>query len=142
MHVSTIIGEKGNAVYTVEPGQMLSDAVDVLCTHRIGAVVVVNNGTVEGILSERDVMRALGVDGGAVLSRPVKDFMTADVVSCKLADSVDYIMSLMTSQRFRHLPVIEDGRLSGMISIGDVVKIRIAEVEAETDALKSYIASG
>lgn len=142
MHVSTIIGEKGNAVYTVDPGQMLSDAVEMLCQHKIGALVVVSGGQVEGIMSERDVMRALGTEGGAVLSRPVRDFMTTDVVSCHMSDSIDYIMSLMTSQRFRHMPVIEDGHLQGMISIGDVVKIRIAEVEAETDALKSYIASG
>ncbi|TNE36794.1 MAG: CBS domain-containing protein [Alphaproteobacteria bacterium] len=142
MHVSTIIGDKGNAVYTIEPGQMLSDAVNVLCEKRIGALVVVSGAQVEGILTERDIMHALHKDGGTILSRPVRDYMTSEVMACKMTDSVDYIRSLMTSQRFRHMPVIEDGLLQGMVSIGDVVKSRIAEVEAETDALKSYIASG
>lgn len=142
MHVSTIIGEKGNAVYTVEPGQMISDTIDLLCNRRIGAVVVVEaTHQVCGVISERDVIRALHQDGASILSRPVRDYMTADVVTCGLSDSVDHLMGLFTRRRIRHLPVIEGGRLAGLISIGDVVKFRMAEVESEANALKSYIAN-
>lgn len=143
MHVSTILHEKGNSVYTVEPGQKVSDTLHVLVEKKVGAVVVVDlKKSVCGIISERDIVRAIAVGGASVLDRPVKEFMTADVVTCSLSDSVDGLMSLMTSKRFRHLPVVEDGRLIGIVSIGDVVKLRIAEIEADADALKSYIATG
>jgi CBS domain-containing protein len=143
MHVTAIIGEKGNAVYTAEPGQMISDVVSLLSEKRIGALVVVDNTSqVCGIISERDVIDALRKEGAALLSRPVKDYMSTGVVSCTMEDSIDHLMALMTSRRIRHLPVLDNGSLVGIISIGDVVKFRIAEAEAETDALKSYIASG
>jgi len=143
MHVSAIIGDKGNAVYTAEPGQMISDVVDMIASRKVGALVVIDTaGQVCGVISDRDVINALGRDGAGVLSRPVKDYMSTGVVTCGKDDSVDHLMALMTKRRIRHLPVIEDGRLAGIISIGDVVKFRIAEAEAETDALKSYIASG
>ncbi len=143
MHVSTILHEKGNSVYTVEPGQKVSDTLHVLVEKKVGAVVVVDlKKSVCGIISERDIVRAIAVGGASVLDRPVKEFMTADVVTCSLSDSVDGLMSLMTSKRFRLLPVVEDGRLIGIVSIGDVVKLRIAEIEADADALKSYIATG
>lgn len=143
MHVSAIIGGKGNAVYTAEPGQMISDIVDVIANRKVGALVVVDTaGQVCGVISERDVIDALAHDGAGVLSRPVKDYMSTGVVTCAMEDTVNHLMALMTKRRIRHLPVIVEGRLAGIISIGDVVKFRIAEAEAETDALKSYITSG
>ncbi len=143
MHVSTIIGEKGNAVYTVEPGQMISDTIELLCNRRIGAAVVLEDRqNVCGVISERDVIRALKKDGATILSRPVRDYMTTEVVTCEFSDSVDHLLGLFTRRRIRHLPVLDEGRLAGIISIGDVVKFRMAEVESEADALKSYIANG
>lgn len=142
MHVSTIIGEKGNAVYTVEPGQMISDTIELLCNRKIGAAVVVENGqTVCGVISERDIIRGLRKDGSSMMSRPVSDYMTSDVITVSPSDSVDHLMGLFTRRRIRHLPVLDNGRLSGVISIGDVVKFRLAEVESEANALKSYIAN-
>lgn len=142
MHVSAIIGDKGTAVYSVGPDDVVSDAVAMLSNKRIGAVLVTQGDHVLGVFSERDVIRALSRAGAGIMSQPVKDFMTTDVVTCRRGDSIDHLMGLMTDKRIRHLPVIEDGKVVGMISIGDVVKFRIAEAEAEADALKSYIASG
>lgn len=142
MHVSAIIGDKGSAVYSVGPNDIVSDAVAMLSNKRIGAVLVTQSDRVLGVFSERDVIRALSRAGAGIMSQPVKDFMTTDVVTCRRGDSIDHLMGLMTDKRIRHLPVIEDGKVVGMISIGDVVKFRIAEAEAESDALKSYIASG
>lgn len=142
MHVSAIIGDKGTAVYSVGPDDVVSDAVAMLSNKRIGAVLVTQGDQVLGVFSERDVIRALSRAGAGIMSQPVKDFMTTDVVTCRRGDSIDHLMGLMTERRIRHLPVIEEGKVVGMISIGDVVKFRIAEAEAESDALKSYIASG
>lgn len=142
MHVSAIIGDKGNAIYSVGPDDIVSNAVAMLSDKRIGAVLVTQSDHVLGVFSERDVIRALSRAGAGIMSQPVKDFMTTDVVTCQRGDSIDHLMGLMTERRIRHLPVIEDGKVVGMISIGDVVKFRMAEAEAESDALKSYIASG
>lgn len=142
MHVSAIIGDKGSAVFSVGPSDAVSTAVSMLSDKRIGAVLVIENDQVSGVFSERDVIQALSRVGAGVMSQPVKDFMTTDVVTCQRGDTIDHLMGLMTQKRIRHLPVIEDGKVVGMISIGDVVKFRIAEAEAEADALKSYIASG
>lgn len=142
MHVSAIIGDKGSAVFSVGPNEVVSTAVSMLSDKRIGAVLVIENGQVRGVFSERDIIHALSRAGASVMSQPVKDFMTTDVVTCRRGDTIDHLMGLMTQRRIRHLPVIEEGKVVGMISIGDVVKFRIAEAEAETDALKSYIASG
>lgn len=142
MHVSAIIGDKGSAVHSVGPEDAVSKAVAMLSDKRIGAVLVTQSDKVLGVFSERDVIRALSRAGAGIMSQPVKDFMTTDVVTCRRGDSIDHLMGLMTDKRIRHLPVIEDARVVGMISIGDVVKFRIAEAEAESDALKSYIASG
>ncbi len=143
MHVSTILAQKGNAVYTVEPGQMLTDTASLLAKNGIGSVVVVDAGKdICGILSERDIVHALASDGTSAMSRPVKDYMSKDVVTCTAEDSINHLMELMTKNRIRHLPVVEAGRLNGIVSIGDVVKCRIAEAEAESDALKAYIATG
>lgn len=142
MHVSAILGDKGGAVFSVSSADEVSIAVSMLSDKRIGAVLVVDSDKISGVLSERDVVNAIARAGSSVLSRPIKEFMTTDVVTCRMEDTIDHLMSLMTQRRIRHLPVMEDGRLVGMISIGDVVKFRMAEAEAETDALKSYIASG
>lgn len=142
MHVSAIIGDKGSAVFSVGPNEVVSTAVSMLSDKRIGAVLVIENDQVRGVFSERDIIHALSRAGAGVMSQPVKDFMTTDVFTCRRGDTIDHLMGLMTQKRIRHLPVIEEGKVVGMISIGDVVKFRIAEAEAETDALKSYIASG
>lgn len=143
MHVSTIIAHKGNGVYTIEPGKMIADTITILSEKKIGAIVVVElGGAVAGIISERDIVDAIAADGPAALSRPVKDYMSKEVICVTLDDTIESLMSQMTEKRVRHLPVMENGRLNGIVSIGDVVKHRIAEAEAEADALKSYIASG
>ena len=142
MHVSAIIGEKGSAVFSVAPDETVGAAVAVLSDKRIGAVLVTRDDQVLGVFSERDVINALSRVGAGIMTQPVKDFMSTNVVTCRRGDTIDHLMGLMTDKRIRHLPVIEDGKVVGMISIGDVVKFRIAEAEAESDALKSYIASG
>lgn len=142
MHVSAIIGEKGSAVFSVGPDEAVSAAIAMLSDKRIGAVLVTRDDRVLGVFSERDVINALSRAGAGIMTQPVKDFMSTDVVTCRRGDSIDHLMGLMTDRRIRHLPVIEDGKVVGMISIGDVVKFRIAEAEAESEALKTYIASG
>jgi CBS domain-containing protein len=114
-----------------------------LAKWRIGAVLVRNaDGKIVGIVSERDLIHALATDAAAILHRKVLDLMTGEVVTCQSLDSLQSVMEKMTHGRFRHLPVIDDGELRGIVSIGDVVKLRIAEQLAEADALKAYIASG
>jgi CBS domain-containing protein len=119
------------------------DLVAMLAEHRIGATVVsADGGTVDGIVSERDVVRALAARGAAVLSERVADIMTAEVQTCKPDASVNDLMRTMTEGRFRHVPVVVEGRLSGIVSIGDVVKTRIGELETERESLERYISSG
>ena len=142
MHVSAILGNKGNAIYSVDPGDNVSVAIDILSEKRIGAVLVVTSGNLCGVFSERDIVRTLKSVGAGALNRPVEEFMTKELFTCGMEDTIDHLMGLMTEKRVRHVPVIDDGKLAGMITIGDVVKFRISEVVAETDALKSYIASG
>jgi CBS domain-containing protein len=123
----------------VEPEVTLSAAIKILAERKIGAVLVLNEGRIEGILSERDIVRVLGDRGAAVLDEPVSAVMTRKVVSCQQSDTVAAIMEMMTLGKFRHLPVIEDGRVAGLISIGDIVKWRVSEYEAEQEALRDYI---
>jgi CBS domain-containing protein len=140
MTVETILATKGRAVATIDPDRTLGHAAHELSTRRIGAVVIVDGGmTVLGILSERDIVRAVAKRGGAALDEPVRQHMTAEVVTCKGHADINEVMQLMTQGKFRHVPVVEDGRLSGIISIGDVVKQRLAEIEAESEALREYI---
>ncbi|GJD97229.1 CBS domain-containing protein [Methylobacterium iners] len=140
MTVARILAEKGRSVVTIEPGRSLDEAVHLLAEKSIGAVVVSDgSGAVLGILSERDIMRALAHKGAAALDAPVSAHMTTAVTSCERSASVEEVMHLMTDGRFRHVPVIEDGRLAGLVSIGDVVKRRIAAVEAEHQAMRDYI---
>ena len=142
MAVAHILRQKGTSVVTVEPGDSVQTIVDMLAKHRIGAVVVVDaHGGIAGIVSERDVVRAMVGDAAAVVRKTAKDIMTAKVRTCTPHDSEAEIMQVMTESRIRHLPVIANGRVAGMISIGDVVKLRIESMEAEADQMKTYIAS-
>ena len=139
MTVRAILDTKGHQIESVEPDARLSAAIKTLAERKIGAVLVMSQGRVEGILSERDIVRVLGERGAAALDEPVGAVMTRKVVSCKQADTVAAIMEMMTSGKFRHLPVVEDGRVVGLISIGDIVKWRVREYEAEQEALREYI---
>jgi len=142
MSVAHILKKKGRNVITVGPGQTLHEVASLLAKHRIGAVIVsTGGGGISGIISERDVVRVLAEAGASALSRPAQDFMTVKVRTCTPHDSEQHLMSLMTEHRIRHLPVLENGRLAGMISIGDVVKLRIESIESEAEQMKSYIAT-
>ncbi|MEQ9149895.1 MAG: CBS domain-containing protein [Parvibaculum sp.] len=142
MNVATILKAKGSDVATVNPTVTLGEVATLLSERRIGAVVVMQDRKVLGIVSERDIVKAVARNGGEALTAPVRDVMTSRVVTCSLNDSVDELMDSMTMGRFRHLPVIENGELAGIISIGDVVKHRIAETVMETEAMRLYIANG
>jgi CBS domain-containing protein len=141
MQVENILQSKGRAVTTVTSGSTIADAVALLNTHRIGAVVVSDNGKVAGILSERDVVRHLGTDWASLAKRPVSDVMTRNVISASRFATIADVMERMTQHRIRHLPIVENGELVGIVSIGDVVKRKIEETEQEAIALKEYIAS-
>ena len=141
MTVRAILDTKGHQIESVEPDARLSSAIKTLAERKIGAVLVMSEDRIEGILSERDIVRVLGERGAAVLDEPVGAVMTRKVVSCKQADTVAAIMEMMTSGKFRHLPVIEEGRVVGLISIGDIVKRRVQEYETEQEALQNYIKS-
>ena len=140
MTVNAILNTKGANVVTIEPAATLAAAVARLAQHGIGALVVEGaDKRVVGIVSERDIVRALGERGGAVLEEPVSKIMTRKVVTCGLSDTVAAVMEQMTAGKFRHVPVIEQNRLVGIISIGDVVKQRLSEMEGESAALRDYI---
>lgn len=141
MFISNIIQNKGSDVITVGPKCTVNDVARLLAERRIGAVLVMNGDKIAGVLSERDVVRGVAISGGSILDDKVTCLMSKTVVTCTLHQHVNEALSLMTSRRIRHLPVIEEGKLAGMISIGDLVNARINEVEHEADALKSYIAS-
>lgn len=139
MTVRSVLDTKGHQVITVSPDAKLSAAVKILSERRIGAVLVMTNQRIDGILSERDVVRVLGERGASVLDEPVRSAMTTKVITCRESDTVAAIMEVMTTGKFRHLPVVENGRLVGLISIGDVVKWRVAEFERDQEALQDYI---
>ena len=142
MKVGAILSEKGFEVVTLSPDVTVNDAVATLAKHRIGALVVTNgHGVIKGIISERDIVRTLAEDGPESLKRPVSDLMTANVKVCTENHTINEVMEIMTNGRFRHLPVERDGKLAGVISIGDVVKRKIAEVQKEAEEIRSYIAS-
>ncbi len=141
MNVASILKAKGSDVVTIAPVMTLGEAAKLLTSRRIGAVIVMHGQQVLGILSERDIVKSIAVSGAEALDRPVRDVMTARVITCSLNDSVDELMDSMTEGRFRHLPVIDRGQLVGIISIGDVVKHRIAETVMETEAMRLYIAN-
>ena len=141
MNVQSILGGKGTDVATIEQTATLAVAVRTLCDRKIGALVVSGDGrAIEGIISERDIVRAMASGGGGALDASVGSVMSTDVVTCAAGDGVDQLMSLMTARRIRHLPVVDDqGRLTGIISIGDVVKARLTELEDENQKLAQYI---
>jgi CBS domain-containing protein len=142
MQVEAILRAKGSLVHTVPHTARLADAVAVLNEHNIGAVVVTEpNGHVAGILSERDVVRALASGINRVLDEPVRTRMTAMVVTGTRETSLDELMTVMTNRRVRHVPILEGGDLIGIVSIGDVVKRKIEETQLEADALREYIAT-
>jgi CBS domain-containing protein len=142
MQVETILQSKGHTVFTVEAGAPLSEAVHILNSRKIGAVVVVDaKGKVAGILSERDIVRRLDKDPVALLASPVRGAMTTKVITCTSGASVSDLMETMTQHRIRHIPIVDGGKLTGIVSIGDVVKRKIEETEQEALALKEYIAS-
>jgi CBS domain-containing protein len=142
MTVTIILSRKGNDIVTLSPEATLGDAVANLARNRIGAIVVTNADMgVEGIISERDVVRLLGERGVDVLTEPLAGLMTKAVVTCTTDETVPQIMERMTRGRFRHVPVVSDGKLAGIISIGDVVKYRVEEMERESAQLRDYIMS-
>lgn len=142
MLVTEILKGKGHAVWSVAPDLPLAEACAELERRSVGAVIVCDGDRVVGVLSERDVVRAIARGGEAVLSQPVSDYMTADVVFAAPGETVGVLMQRMTDRRIRHLPVLADGRLNGVISIGDVVKCQIDEATREADSLRTYIAAG
>ena len=143
MLVSQILRTKGSTVFTCRPQETVSAAVALLHARKVGAMVVVDaDEKVAGILSERDVVRVVAEKGEAGLSQPVSSCMTCDVIFAEPQESVNDLLGRMTDRRIRHLPVCIDGRLTGIISIGDLVKSKISEIEAEADGLKAYIAAG
>jgi len=142
MNVEVILKSKGADVETISSDMTLAQAVSILNTRKIGAVVVVDAGRVRGMLSERDIIKAIGAAGAEALDHPVAQVMTSNVITCKRTDTVDQLMDAMTGGRFRHIPVIENDVLVGIVSIGDVVKQRIADTEMEAEQLRLYIATG
>lgn len=141
MSIATILQHKGSNVFTIPLSARVRDAVAALNEHRIGALLVISEGSVVGVLSERDVVRGLHRGGAEALERPVRACMTSPVVTIAPEDSINEAMALMTHRRIRHLPVMAGGRLAGLVSIGDLVAARIAEAEREAALLKDYIAS-
>jgi CBS domain-containing protein len=142
MTVKFILERKGYDVFSTPPETSLGDAITILAKHKIGAIVVCDeNKAIKGILSERDVVRAISADGADALWKPISEIMTIKVKVCSENHTVNQVMETMTQGRFRHLPVEKDGRLYGIVSIGDVVKLRIEEVERESQEIRSYIAT-
>ncbi|MBD0416602.1 CBS domain-containing protein [Oryzicola mucosus] len=142
MTVKAILEKKGHDVYTLGPNEPLMAAVKILADHRIGALVVTNGDRkIIGILSERDVVRVLGKEGPGALEKSVRDVMTPKVKICNENHTVNELMEIMTQGRFRHLPVEKEGFLDGIVSIGDIVKRRIEDVEREAEEIKQYIAT-
>jgi len=140
MTVKAILSRKGNDVTTAEPTATLGEAVKLLTARRIGAVVVTGaDHRIIGILSERDIVRTLAEKGVDALNAPVAETMTRKVVTCTMNDTVAELMERMTTGKFRHVPVVDEGRLAGIVSIGDVVKARVHEMELESNALRDYI---
>ncbi|MEQ9520709.1 MAG: CBS domain-containing protein [Parvibaculum sp.] len=142
MNVEAILKGKGGAVTTVDTSTKLARAASLLTEKKIGALVVMDGDRVRGIISERDIVRTLSLAGAEALDMEIGQVMTQNVITCTREDTLDQLMNLMTGKRFRHLPVVEDDILIGIVSIGDVVKHRIAETEREAEQLRLYIATG
>jgi CBS domain-containing protein len=142
MQVKDLLATKGRDVATISQGRPLADALRALRERGIGALVVTGaSAPLVGIFSERDAVRAIAVHGGEVLAMSVADFMSSDVATCTESTTIDSLMAMMTERRIRHVPVVDDAILVGLVSIGDVVKHRIAEIETEHRAMRDYIAT-
>ncbi|MEJ3655740.1 CBS domain-containing protein [Actinomycetes bacterium KLBMP 9759] len=140
MRIADVLRNKGSDVATVEPSATVAELIGVLATHNVGALPVVAEGKLIGIVSERDIVRRLHAGGAELLGAMVSDIMTAEVTTCGPGDDVADLAKVMTAGRFRHLPVVVDGELAGIVSIGDLVKARIDLLESEREQLQSYIA--
>jgi CBS domain-containing protein len=140
MTVSVILVHKGRDVVTIDPAESLAQAIRLLAEKRIGAAIVLGaDRRIAGIISERDIVRALAARGAAVLDEPISGTMTRKVVTCNENETVASIMERMTAGKFRHVPVVDQGRLVGLVSIGDIVKHRVYEMERESVAMRDYI---
>jgi CBS domain-containing protein len=142
MRIADVLRSKGSAVATIDPDAPVTELLRALAEHNVGAIVVVGPSGVAGIVSERDVVRRLHEFGADLLSSPVSAIMTTDVFTCSPSDTVDSLTVVMTERRFRHVPVVSDGELVGIVSIGDVVKSRIGQLEQSQDQLQAYIVQG
>jgi CBS domain-containing protein len=142
MRIADVLRSKGSDVATVDPSVTVAELISQLATHNVGALPVVDGGELVGIVSERDVVRRLDVAGPGLLEARVGDIMITGVTTCAPGDSVADIAAVMTNRRFRHLPVVVEGQLAGIVSIGDLVKARIDLLESEREQLQSYIAAG
>ena len=141
--IGILLQAKGTSVATIRPDASIGDVVEGLAANGVGALVVTEDGEhIVGIVSERDVVRALHARGAGVLAEPVRAVMTAEVRTCERSDTTDGLMALMTEHRIRHVPVVAEGKLAGIVSIGDVVKSRIGELESENSAIIEYIQTG
>ena len=143
MLVSQILKDKGDLVFTASPQETVGAAAALLHTRRVGAMVVLDSDeAIVGMLSERDIVRVIAKEGAGALNRPIAACMSAEVIFAQPEESIDMLLERMTDRRIRHLPVVRDGRLVGIISIGDLVKYKINEAQAEAEGLKAYIAAG
>lgn len=143
MNVATLLKNKGRAVTTARPETRLSEIAEKLAIKKIGAIVIVGEaGRVAGILSERDLVRMIAERGPAALALTADEVMTRNVVTCEENTTLDQLMERMTTGRFRHIPVVEDGALVGLVSIGDVVKLHLADMALEVTAMRSYLTTG
>ena len=143
MLVSALIKEKGAGVITTGPATTVSEVADIIARERIGAVVVTEqDDQVVGIISERDIVNGLSKRGTGLLDLPISDIMTRDVFTCATTEDVNQLRREMTNRRARHIPIVEEGKLIGIISIGDIVKNRLDELESETKQMRDYIATG
>ncbi|TLP48645.1 MULTISPECIES: CBS domain-containing protein [Cohaesibacter] len=141
MTISQILDQKGRDIFSKSPSCPLSDIVKLLRDEKIGVVLISEGESLQGILSERDIVRALSDHGASILADPASAHMTNKVMTCREGDTIATVMAHMTSGRFRHMPVMEGGKVVGLVSIGDVVKQRILEAEKEADEMRAYIAS-
>ncbi len=142
MHVKLILKNKGATVETIRPDVLIADVVDTLKAKRIGVLVVSQTGDdIAGIVSERDIVNGLAEQGASLLDQPVDTIMTRQVKTCSPDDTVTFVMEMMTDRRIRHIPVLRDGALAGIVSIGDAVKFRLQELESEATHLREYISN-
>lgn len=139
MQITDLLRHKGSHVVTIGSGEAITELLSRLATHRIGAIVVVDDEQIVGIVSERDIVRSLHDKGAAMLQATVADLMTTDLITCTTSDSIDSIGGRMTEERIRHMPVVSEGKLVGIVTIGDVVAARIRQLEHDRGQLESYI---